>query len=92
MKIRGLTEHQEQDPRLLLRDTRTIGEHLHHFFESPRNGAIVLLGSALAVLFVKSIADFIFYFVWVCFGTPINAKPLYPCVCRCVHICMITTI
>src|SRR3989338_6285918 len=62
MKIRGLTEHQEQDPRLLLRDTRTIGEHMHHFFESPRNGAIVLLGSAVAVLFVKSIADFIFLF------------------------------
>ena len=57
-RVRGLTEHQEQDPRLLIRDTRTLGMRIHDFFQEPRNGAIVMLVAMVTVFFFSAIADF----------------------------------
>lgn len=58
---RGLEKQHEQDPRLLIRDTRTLGRRIHDFFEDPRNSAIVLFVSAVASFFMSYLADLIFF-------------------------------
>ncbi|MCD6055968.1 MAG: icmO [Gammaproteobacteria bacterium] len=48
--LRGVEQHQEQDPRLLLRDTRTLGQRIADFLENPLG-----VSSTLVVLGVTSI-------------------------------------
>jgi len=57
--MRGLETNQEQDPRKLIRDTRTIGQRIHDFFESPRNVSIVLIVMAITTIVFMGLADFL---------------------------------
>ena len=41
--LRGLSQRQEVDPGLLLRDTRTMGQRIHDFFQSPTYVAVILI-------------------------------------------------
>lgn len=54
---RGLDEHQEQDPRLLIRDTRTLGQRTYDFFAQPKNVMVVLFTMAVSIFFFPGIAD-----------------------------------
>lgn len=54
---RGLEAHQEQDPGLLLRDTRTMGQRIGAFFRNPTSVLIVLVMTAVATFLLPAIAD-----------------------------------
>ena len=50
--MRGIDSRNEIDPSMLLRDTRTFGQRVGHFFSNPSNVAIVLVSmAACAFLF-----------------------------------------
>lgn len=54
---RGLEQQHELDPRLLLRDTRTIGQRVVDFFKKPTYVAI-MLGTFAGIAFtIPSLAD-----------------------------------
>ncbi len=55
--MRGLDQKQEQDPRQLIRDTRTLGQRMADFFKNPVNVTILLFGCALASFFLPGITD-----------------------------------
>src|SRR3990167_9874189 len=57
--LRGLDRKHEQDPRMLLRDTRTLGQRVYAFFEEPRNIAIIMVMAAFSLIFFRAIADLI---------------------------------
>ena len=59
MMQRGLDEHQELPPQLLLRDTRTLGMKTVDFFKDPIKSATLLIGLAMCVVFFTALADFI---------------------------------
>ena len=56
---RGLDEHHEMSPQLLLRDTRTTGMRVVDFFKDPVNSAVLLFGFAIFVFFFSVVAEFI---------------------------------
>lgn len=56
---RGLDEEQELAPRLLLRDTRTVGMKFVDFFKDPVNSACVLMGCAAAAFFFSPMNELI---------------------------------
>ncbi len=55
--IRGLQKHQEQDPGLLVRDTRTIGERIIDFFTNPFQAMVVIVMLAMTALLLPGSAD-----------------------------------
>lgn len=57
---RGLDESQEQNPSLLIRDTRTLGQKIQDFFETPSYVAILLIGIGAAVFFFPAANDLFF--------------------------------
>lgn len=57
--LRGLEKQHEQDPRKLLRDTRTMGQRLYDFFGEPRNIAVMMIVAAVAVIFFPGFSDII---------------------------------
>ncbi len=57
---RGLEQKHEQDPRRLLRDTRTLGERFFDFFKNPQAVTILLVGFASGSFFIPGVADIIF--------------------------------
>ncbi|MFN3234539.1 MAG: type IV secretory system conjugative DNA transfer family protein [Gammaproteobacteria bacterium] len=57
--VRGLERFQEQDPSKLIRDTRTLGQKVKDFLESPTNSAILLFTVALCIFFFPSASDVI---------------------------------
>lgn len=59
MHQRGLEEHHELPPQLLLRDTRTLGMRIVDFFKDPINSAVLLVGFALGAFIFSAITDFI---------------------------------
>jgi len=59
MMQRGLDEHHEMSPQLLLRDTRTMGMRVVDFFKDPVNSASLLMGFSFAAFFFPPLTDFI---------------------------------
>jgi len=59
MPQRGLDEHHEMPPQLLLRDTRTLGMKIVDFFKDPTNSAIVLVGFALGAYYFVPMTEFV---------------------------------
>lgn len=57
--IRGLDQRHEQDPRGLIRDTRTIGQRIGDFFKNPTNVSILLFVFAVTPFFMPYITDVI---------------------------------
>jgi len=69
--FRGLDKRHEQDPRQLLRDTRTVGQRILDFFKEPRNIGMMLIVAAVAVYFFPGLSDLlgiigicVFLFTW----------------------------
>ena len=58
--IRGLEKRHEQDPQLLIRDTRTLGQRIYDFFNNPEYVAILMIGCAVMVFLMPIINDLIF--------------------------------
>lgn len=56
---RGLDEHHEMSPQLLLRDTRTMGMRIVDFFKDPVNSAVLLIGFATAAFFFTPLTEVI---------------------------------
>ena len=54
---RGLEQKHEQDPRRLLRDTRTLGQRFVDFFKNPQAVTILLVGFASGSFFIPAVAD-----------------------------------
>ncbi|MHB1946493.1 MAG: type IV secretory system conjugative DNA transfer family protein [Gammaproteobacteria bacterium] len=65
MQPRGLEEHHELPPSLLLRDTRTMGMRIVDFFKDPVNSAVTLVAFALAAFFFPPLTEFI-TFIAIC--------------------------
>lgn len=65
--LRGLEQRQEQDPGLLLRDTRTLGQRFVDFFKNATNVAVVLVGLAAGSVVLPGIADLAFVFGLITF-------------------------
>jgi intracellular multiplication protein IcmO len=59
MHQRGLDEHHELPPQMLLRDTRTLGMRAVDFFKDPTNSAVLLVGFALGAFFFTPVTEFI---------------------------------
>lgn len=57
---RGLEQRQEQDPRLLIRDTRSIWQRMSDFFKSPVAVALTLFVGAASAIVVPGAADILF--------------------------------
>lgn len=57
--IRGLDQRHEQDPRSLLRDTRTLGQRMGDFFKNPAHVSILLFVFAAVPFFMPVLADII---------------------------------
>lgn len=57
MQQRGLDEHQELAPQMLLRDTRTLGMKVVDFFKDPIKSATLMVGFAMVVVFFPALAD-----------------------------------
>lgn len=57
--IRGLNSSQEQDPSLLIRDTRTLGVRISDFFKKSTNCMVVLVMLAVSAFVFPAVADFI---------------------------------
>lgn len=60
--IRGLEKHHEQDPSLLIRDTRTLGQKTHDFLQQPTQSALVFFVLAVCAFVFHSIADLVLLF------------------------------
>lgn len=56
-RTRGLEEHHEMAPQLLLRDTRTLGMKTVDFFKDPINAAVLLLGLGLAAFIFTTLTE-----------------------------------
>lgn len=55
--LRGLQAKDEQNPGLLLRDTRTFGQRVRDFFMEPLHGSLVLVVIAITTGFFYAAAD-----------------------------------
>ena len=60
--IRGLEKHHEQDPSLLIRDTRTLGQKTRDFLQQPGQSALVFFILAVCAFVFPSVADAILLF------------------------------
>lgn len=60
MHQRGLEEEHELAPRMLLRDTRTLGMKIVDFFKDPVNSATTLMGFAAAVFLFTPLTEVFF--------------------------------
>ncbi len=58
--MRGIDSRNEIDPRLLLRDTRTLGQRLADFFSDPTNISIVLVSLAAACYYLPELTTLCF--------------------------------
>jgi len=75
---RGLDKRQEQAPGMLIRDTRTLGQRIHDFFEEPRNIAAVMVVMTFSLIFLKAIADILLIIMLFVFFYTITRKPILP--------------
>lgn len=65
--IRGLDQKHEQDPRRLLRDTRTLWQQIADFFKDPFQTAIVLACMAVGSFTIPIMADILLLIGTCCF-------------------------
>lgn len=75
---RGLETRHEQDPRLLLRDTRTLGQRVVDFFKNPANSAILLTSFAVASYMIPGLADILLVIGIGIFSYAYTRKPTLP--------------
>ena len=61
MVLRGVEERQEQDPGMLLRDTRTNGQKIYDFFQEKLNVGVTLLVMAIASFVFPQTVDLAFF-------------------------------
>ena len=59
--LRGVEQHQEQDPRLLLRDTRTLGQRISDFISDPLGVTVALVLLAFASFFCACASRYLNY-------------------------------
>jgi intracellular multiplication protein IcmO len=64
---RGLEQHHELDPRLLLRDTRTIGQRIVDFFKKPLYVGVMLLTLAALAFTMPALADLLMVIGIACY-------------------------
>ena len=57
---RGLDENQELSPKLLLRDTRTLGMKVQDFFKDASNSASLMVFFAILAFFMSPITEMVF--------------------------------
>lgn len=76
--MRGLEQQHEQDPRKLLRDTRTMGQRITDFFKNPLNVTILLVGCGAASFFLPGLADLCFLIGMGCFIYGYTRKSTLP--------------
>lgn len=76
--LRGLEQRHEQDPRLLLRDTRTLGQRITDFFKNPASVTILLFGLALLCFFMPEVADISFVLAVISFTYAYTRKYSLP--------------
>jgi intracellular multiplication protein IcmO len=65
--MRGLERHHEQDPRQLLRDTRTLEQRIVDFFSNTISAISLFVGLSIASVLFSAITDFIFFIGIGCF-------------------------
>ena len=76
--LRGLSKRQEQDPGLLIRDTRTIGMRIRDFFTDPASVTVVMVTLGTAAFLVPSIVDFVLIFAVIVFLFNLSRKHALP--------------
>jgi intracellular multiplication protein IcmO len=76
--MRGLDQKQEQDPRQLIRDTRTLGQRTADFFKNPSYVFVVLVGLAATSFFVPGISDLVLLLGSGCFLYTYTRKATLP--------------
>lgn len=76
--LRGLKSSNEQDPQMLLRDTRTMGMRFADFFKKPLNAAAVLVCVGVSCLVFPQLCDLIFLIGIFLFIYTITRKQLLP--------------
>ncbi|MHA7840895.1 MAG: TraM recognition domain-containing protein [Gammaproteobacteria bacterium] len=77
-KRRGLDKRHEQDPRQLIRDTRTLGQRVSDFFADSMNAALVMGMSAVAAFVFPMVADFVFIVAILVFCYAYTRKTTLP--------------
>ncbi|CAM4428508.1 MAG: hypothetical protein LEGION0398_MBIBDBAK_00474 [Legionellaceae bacterium] len=64
--VRGLDKKHEQDPRGLIRDTRTLGQRVSDFFKNPMYVSISLFVLGAGGFFIPTMADLILLIgIWI---------------------------
>ncbi len=76
--LRGLEQKNEQDPSLLLRDTRTLEQRVRDFFKDPTYVTILLFGFAIAGFMLPAINDVLFFTGIGCFWYAFTRKYTLP--------------
>lgn len=76
--MRGLENRHEQDPRKLIRDTRTLGQRVIDFFKNPTYVAVMLAALAMAGFQLPGVADFLLIIGVVCFLYAYTRKNTLP--------------
>jgi intracellular multiplication protein IcmO len=75
---RGLERHQEQDPRKLLRDTRTLGMRFVDFFSNATAVIALFAGLAICSVLMAEVADLILFIGIGCFFYAYTRKTTLP--------------
>lgn len=75
---RGLDSSQEQDPNLLIRDTRTLGQRVADFFKNPAYVTVLLVGMAMTIVMMPAINDIVFLIGIFCFWYAYTRKAVLP--------------
>ena len=60
--LRGLEQRHEQDPRKLIRDTRTLGQKINDFYYDPNLVAVLLIMLAATGFVIPGMTDIIIIF------------------------------
>jgi intracellular multiplication protein IcmO len=76
--MRGIDSRNEIDPSLLLRDTRTFGQRVGHFFSNPSNVAIVLVSMAACSFFVSEASLLLLLLGSIAFCYTYSRKQMLP--------------
>ena len=76
--MRGIESRNEVDPSLLLRDTRTFGQRVGHFFSDPTNVSVVLITLAAATFYLSEAAFFMLVIGLLVFLYTFTRKQMLP--------------
>lgn len=76
--MRGIESRNEVDPNLLLRDTRTFGQRMGHFFSDPTNVSVVLITLAAATFYLSEAAFFMLVIGVLIFLYTFSRKQMLP--------------